>query len=149
MVIAAKVDMRSVMRTLRTLQKEGQDLRPIFRAMRKPVMDDQREHRKKQEGPSGKWPARAPSTLLRYKKLRARGRKPPKRLLGRLPTANQVTIDKRRLRVVSKVRWSKRPRWRGRDRVWLWLSPGLPAKLRDALLVALLQRAFRRLAGKR
>jgi hypothetical protein len=43
----------------RRLNLFSKDLRPVFRELRKPVLADQRDHRQKRSGPSGRWPDRA------------------------------------------------------------------------------------------
>ena len=108
----------------------GNDLRPAFRAARKPVMADQRDHRKNKQGPRGKWPELAAVTKARYKLDRKRGRKRPRTLLGRLPTANMIRYERKRMLVLSRVRWSGVHQ---RTRPYLWISRRLRRQLGDLL----------------
>lgn len=106
--ISARVDISAVQRALGRMQAWGRDLRPVFRQARKPLMRDQREHKKNMEGPDGRWPARASATHARLgARGRVTGRKRRRgRLLGRLPTAVKLQLTRESLRVVSRVRWS-------------------------------------------
>lgn len=125
---AIKLDLRKQ----RRLKKLGEDLRPAFRELRKPVLDDQRDHRKKKAGPNGKWPGLAVSTRKRYRQMRAAGRKPPRGLLGRLTTGYVVRVERRRMSVSSRVPWSNIHKKGGRagrallpKRDFLYISPRL------------------------
>jgi phage gpG-like protein len=98
-------------------------------------MRDQREHRKKQEGPDGRWPKRSPFSQQKARTAaKVAGRKRAAKLLGRLPTALKVTIDPKRLLVESRVPWSMvHQEGAGRTgrapsipaRPYLWISRGL------------------------
>lgn len=131
-MIEGKVDLRGVNRALKQLGRLGQDLRPLFREARKPVLKDQREHRAKKQGPDGAWPLRAEATTERYRQMRRRGRKPPARLLGRLPTARKVIIERRRMVIESTVKWSM-AHFKGKGRLpkreWFWISGSLLVEL--------------------
>ncbi len=127
---------RVITRGIRSLEKLGRDLRPVLRALRKPVLDDQRDHRKKQEGPDGKWPKLAASTRERYKQMRRAGRKAPRGILGRLPTAFRVRYERKSLVVESIVRWS-RAHQDGKgvpERRYYWISRSLLAAARDVVV---------------
>lgn len=102
------------------------DLRPAWKELRKPVRADIRQHARKQEGPDATWPAMGART-----KARARaGRKRPRKLLGRLPSALTTKLERRRMLVRSLVKWSAVHAEGGRAgkgakipaRPWLWIS---------------------------
>lgn len=90
----------------RKLNMFCKDLRPAFRELRKPTLADQRDHQRQKSGPNGKWAPLSAATRLKYKQMRAHGRKPPRSQLGRLPMANIVKIDRLRMTVTSRVKWS-------------------------------------------
>ena len=154
MVIELKYKMRPrdafELGIFRKLNVFSRDLRPAFRELRKPTLDDQRDHQRAKSGPGGKWPSLAASTRLRYKQMRARGKKPPRSLLGRLPKANVVTIDRMRMRVTSRVRWSLTQKRGGRAghstlpaRDYLWISNKLRRKVLRVMLTAWKKRGGR------
>ena len=81
------------------------DLRPAWKAARKPLRADQRAHAKRQEGPSGAWPGRSPLTAVR----RGTGsgkRKRPRKLLGRLPGALTSKATRTSVTVIARAKWS-------------------------------------------
>jgi hypothetical protein len=130
-VIDVSVNLRDLeVGFFRRLRVFASDLRPAFRQMREPVMIDQRVHRSRKEGPTGRWPDLRPSTKARYAQMRRAGRKPPRSLLGRLPGSNVVTIERLRMVVMSRVPWSgvhqrggaNGPRGTVQERRFLWLS---------------------------
>lgn len=98
-MIEARVNLTFAERALIALRRP--DLRPAWKEARKPLRADIREHRRKQEGPEGTWPARAAAT-----KQRAGRHGRPRRLLGRLPTALTTLSDRRRVAMRSRVAWS-------------------------------------------
>lgn len=127
---------RAIAQGLRRLDKLGTDVRPILRGLRGVVVADQRDHRRKQEGPDGKWPKRAAATVARYKQMRRAGRKPPRNLLGRLPAAFRVRYERRSLVLESLVKWSLAHQL-GRgvpQRAFYWVSPTLLRNCRNAVL---------------
>lgn len=139
-----RADISRVEAALKRMARFGRDLTPVLRDARKPVLRDQMDHRKRQEGPDGKWPARSPFTKERLKaKARAAGRKRAGKLLGKLPTALKLTIEPRRLQVISRVPWSGTHQ-DGHGRVgrapslprrqFLWISPKLLGEVRDIIL---------------
>jgi phage gpG-like protein len=89
--VLVKVDLREVLEGIDAMGS-SRTLTRGLRALKRPMRQDQREHAKANEGPSGNWPAR---------KLKSRGR-----LLGRLPTSYALTVGRRSVSVVSSVRWS-------------------------------------------
>ena len=99
MIADATLDLAELERGFAGLIAASRDLTPAMRAARRPLMDDQRDHAKRQAGPEGSWPARS-STARRGKARRRR------RLLGRLPTAVILSNDRLSVRVTSRVKWS-------------------------------------------
>jgi hypothetical protein len=95
-VITIRVDIRGAIAAFDRVRKVK--MRPIFRAARKPIRADLRDHAAKMEGPDGRWQGRAQSTRDR------RGNRG--RLLRRLPTAWAFTESDTHLRGVSLVKWS-------------------------------------------
>ncbi|MGE0547612.1 MAG: phage virion morphogenesis protein [Kofleriaceae bacterium] len=155
-MIDAGLDVREIEASLRKLGRFGRDLRPVFREMRAVVLDDQRQHRMKQEGPEGRWAPRAASTVERYASTRRSNRRErlgglkrrrqrlPARILGRLPSAIDVLMDNRRLRVESKVPWSSAHQdgdGRLPRRTFLWISTPLLRRIRD-VMVKMAERAW-------
>lgn len=98
-LVRAEVDLGFITRVRIALRSP--DLRPAWRLARKPLLEDQREHAKKQEGPSGPWAPYASAT-----KTRTSGRKRRRRMLGRLSTANKTIIERKRMIMRSPIRWS-------------------------------------------
>lgn len=98
----------SVLRGLQALAR--MDNAKVFRRCRPLVRADQRQHAAKQEGPDGAWPPLASSTKERRARMAKLGktskRKASSRMLGRLPGANRMDINRSRLRDMSRVRWS-------------------------------------------
>lgn len=146
---------RFVSRGFRKLEKMGADLRPILRELRKPVVDDQRDHRKKREGSDGKWPALATSTRDRYRQMRRAGRKPPRGLLGRLPAAFKIRFERKRLVLESRVKRFSRAHQEGLrvrhgrlpKREYYWISRSLLAAAQD-VVVRELAKASRMIAHR-
>ena len=77
------------------------DLRDAWKAARKPLMDDQRDHSKRAEGPDGPWAPRSSAT-----KTRSSARKRKRKPLGRLPLANKTTIERLKMTMVDPIKWS-------------------------------------------
>lgn len=106
--------------------KWGRDLSPVFKEMRRPFTRDQADHRKRQEGPEGKWPARSPFTLERAKRrAMSKGKKRAGKVLGKLPGAYKLSVSPFSIRADSLVKWSG-VHWRGAGRTGR--SPGIPAR---------------------
>ena len=148
-MIDVHLDTRAAQRTiakgLSGLAKLGNNLRPVLQAFRKPVLDDQRDHRKKQEGPEGKWPKRAAATVARYKAMRRAGRRPPRSMLGRLPSAFRIKYERKSLVLESTVKWSiAHQKGRGvPKREYYWISRSLLLAARNIVIHELNQAAAR------
>ncbi len=141
----ATVDIDAVNRALDKLGRFGRDLSPVFKEARKPLMRDQNEHKKKQEGPDGRWPRRSSLTMARGRSTsRKTGRKRRAgRLLGKLPTALRVVVSRDKLAVISRVSWSgvhqdgagrvgRAPRIP--KRTFLWASRKLLGEIADIIV---------------
>lgn len=101
-----RVDLSDVDRGIAGLVRASKDLTPVFRAARKPLRKDQREHAREAKGPQGSWPPRSPFTLDRLKRKRKSRRGRVRRILGRLPGAIDVRYDSTRIVATSQVAWS-------------------------------------------
>ncbi len=108
-----KIELRDVQNGLRRMQLAGANLRPVFKAVRKALRADQRDHAKKRLAPQGVWPALASSTVAHRKQRHGKqGRKRtcPIRAnvkpLGKLPAAFTITYDASAIRGISRVKWS-------------------------------------------
>lgn len=113
MSVESSVDVREVERALDRIARFGKDMTKIHKAMRPVLTRDQKEHRTKQAGPSGAWPALSPFTVERNKarmRKRKKGQKGrprgTRKMLGKLPTAYKIFISSQSLRLVSRVAWS-------------------------------------------
>ena len=124
-LVTARIDLSFMDRARAALSNP--DLRPAWKQLSKPFRADLKDHRTKQEGPDGTWPRLASSTKLR----RASGRRRrARRLLGRLPGATGVKLERARMLGRSLVRWSSVHRDGGRaghgavipKRDFLWVS---------------------------
>jgi phage gpG-like protein len=101
--VGARVSLSWVDAALHALRNP--DLRKAWREAKKPLRLDQRDHAKRQEGPSGAWPGRSPLTTAR----RSRGagkRKRARKLLGRLPSALTSKSTRTGVSVFSRAKWS-------------------------------------------
>lgn len=121
----AVVDIGLVARARATLANV--DFRPAWKSLTKPFRGELAEHRKRQEAPGGHWQPLASSTKLR----RASGRRRrARKLLGRLPTAMTLKLERKRMVGRSKVAWSNVHRDGGTAghgsripaRDWLWVG---------------------------
>lgn len=115
--VDAEIDLRDVEAGLTGMANAGRNLSPLLRRWKKPLRDDQRQHAREEEGPSGAWVPLSPWTMA--KRLARKGkqgrrrrahRQGPlfsrKRVLGRLPSAINVISDAHRVAVVSRASWS-------------------------------------------
>lgn len=98
-LVSATIDLGPFRRIQLALRNP--DLREAWQAARKPLMDDQRDHSKRAEGPDGPWAPRSSAT-----KTRTSGRKRKRKPLGRLPLANKTTIERLRMTMVDPIKWS-------------------------------------------
>jgi hypothetical protein len=123
--LRCRLDVGDVAKGLEGLAAFGRDPAAAFRDLKKPLRVDQRDHGKQQEGPEGKWPARARQPGRR----RARGGR--RRLLGKLTRAIKGESDRLSVRAFGRARWSGAHQdgaviGRGAQlpqREHLWLSP--------------------------
>lgn len=143
-MLRADVKLSLVERALNTLRKP--DLRPAWKEARAPLREDIKDHRKKKEGPDGTWAPRASSTNQRRMSSR-KGR--PRNILGRLPTALKTQSDRRRVAMISRVKWSGAQQdgdvvghgARLPARVFLWASDHV-VEVISAIVVKTLAAAF-------
>jgi hypothetical protein len=129
------VDLRDVENGLRRMQLAGHNLLPVFRAARKAVRADMRDHAKQEKAPDRSWPSLAASTVRnRQARTGKQGRKRKRparrsvRKLGRLPAAFKIEITPMSLRATSRVKWSgvhQDGTARVPERRFLWASPRL------------------------
>jgi phage gpG-like protein len=121
-MLTAQVDLRDVLTGLEAMKAKGMDLRPVWKAMRKVIGADLRQHARDQAGPNGAWAGRAASTIERVRQSRGAARRRrkrwkgrglkatsharPVRLLGKLPTAFDFTSSPSEIVGVSKVPWA-------------------------------------------
>lgn len=99
----ARVDLSWVERALTGLRNP--DLRPAWKAAKKPLRADQRDHAKRREGPGGAWPARSPLTQAR-RSTGSGKRKRARKLLGKLPSALTAKHTRTSVSVMSRSKWS-------------------------------------------
>lgn len=142
-MITARLDTRSLKRGLRELGTQAERARPFFEALKAPLRQDQREHRRAQEGPKGTWPKRARTTSgKRGSPSHNKKRRQRRRLLGKLPTAVRYRSDADEVSATSRVPWSGVHQDGGRvgrgaevpARPFLWLSRGFLRDAGEALL---------------
>lgn len=86
------------------LEHAGAQMAPVFQKLRKPLLDDQRDHASRAEGPDGPWPG--------WRKYRGRwqstgSHKRSRRPLGKLPKATQTRHNSKSVYVRSVVKWAK------------------------------------------
>lgn len=135
--ISARVDIRGSLGMLKRIA--ALDIRQTFKRLVPSAQYDQERHDRALEGPDGKWPALAASTLERRSRPRGRDRKGknrswPTKLLGRMPKAIRSVPTNRSLTVLSRIaRFSMVHQAGGRAghgariprRQYLWISPWL------------------------
>lgn len=142
-MLQLRVDLTHVDRGWDAVTAAARNLEPAYKALRKPLRADQREHAKAKAGPDGAWPAKSPITIAREKRRRRKSGKRGRvrKLLGRLPTVVKLLADRRRVAAVSGVRWSAVHQDGGRvgrgsripARPFLWASPAMLATARKVL----------------
>ena len=145
--VDAYVELRDVENGLRRMQLAGYDLRPVFRAVRRDLRADQRQHAREQRGPDGKWRGLDPDTLKKRTRQgtgrRHRGKMKRRRrkfgpLLGKLPRVFTISYTRSMIGGYARPKWSgaHQPRsgagstrvGRGAtlpNRTYLWASTGL------------------------
>lgn len=137
------VDLGAVEQGIARARDRAKARAQAFRSLKKPLRDDQRDHAKQKEGPEGKWPPRAASTIERARKRGKRLRKP----MGRLPTAVAYRAGSGGLVAESRAAWSGVHQEGGRvgygsripARPFLWFSESFLRKAAEALLTPILR----------
>jgi phage gpG-like protein len=119
--ISAKVDLGDFQRGIRAMRRRAALLGPVFRELRPALRRDQTEHARRQEGPQGKWPKRAASTMGRVdarasvRVTRRKDKKSGKRVtrrvkqtkpLGTLPRTVKAKAEADRVYAKSPVPWA-------------------------------------------
>lgn len=104
--ISARVDLRGSLAMLSRIAKV--DIKQTFKRIEPSARADQQKHDRELEGPDGKWPPLAASTLERRTRPRGRDKKGknrswPTKLLGRMPKAIRSTPTNRSLTVRSRI----------------------------------------------
>lgn len=144
--VDAFVELRDVENGLRRMQLAGMDLRPVFRAVRRDLRADQRQHQRDRQGPDGRWAPLDPDTLRKRTRQgagrRHRGKMKRRRrkfgpVLGGLPRAFTISYGRSFIRGSARPKWSgaHQPKSRSTTRVgrgaqlkarpYLWASTGL------------------------
>jgi len=163
------VDLTELDRALADVEVRGKRMGPAFRALRRPLRQDQRSHARSEEGPDGAWPTRSPLTearrVARNRRVRITKamrtiaprrfapRSTPKQLLGRLPAAMVVVVGELFVRATSRVPWAgihqeggsagHGRRVRIPKRLFLWLSDKFLEETR-AVLAAHIVKGWKR-----
>lgn len=105
--VEATVNLADVERALDRVGRFGMDLTRIHTALRVPLMRDQKRHRQQQSGPNGSWRPLSPFTIEKQRaQARRKGKRRPRKMLGKLPTAFKVYITRKSIALVSRVPWS-------------------------------------------
>lgn len=97
------IDIRDWETGANAMIRAARNLKPVWRRLEIPMELDQESHFAKQEGPDGKWPKRAASTL---DARRRRGRNKGK-MLGKLKTAFKIAIERKSIEAFSLVEWAE------------------------------------------
>lgn len=103
--------MNDVFNGLKQLEQVTRDLSPLYRALKKPLKNDQTNHQRTRTGPDGAWAPRSASTTARGRSARkgAKGKVVRKRiagnLLGKLPRAVKYEATGNFVRGTSRVAW--------------------------------------------
>lgn len=135
----AKVTIGGVIDALRRVEKLP--TAKVFRNAKPDLRKELREHGANQEGPSGRWPSLASTTVER----RARGKGRRRKLLGRMPGIFKIDSNRERIRATSPVKWSRVHDEGGRggkgaripERRFVWVSRRFNMRLRDRFRDAL------------
>lgn len=124
------------------------DTKRVLSDARGPARFDLNHHDRYEEGPDGKWPALAPSTVAAYAR-RAKGKRrrgKPHKLLGRLPRALVSRVTANKLTVLSRVtKWSMAHQAGGivgrgsrlPRRQFMWISDWLKGRVKTLFEIAL------------
>ena len=114
-----EVELDDVLDGLDAMVRAGRDLRPVWRAAKKDLREDLKQHFADARGPDGAWAPRAQSSVERI--LGAGGRRRNvtrkgavkkgaarrlKNQLGRLRTAWRITYSARQIEATSSVKWA-------------------------------------------
>ena len=136
-MITATVDIVPLENSFRAAIRAAGDLAPAWRKAKAPARVDLRDHRARNIGPDGPWPARSPFTLQRARSKARKGArqsgKRARRILGKLPTALKMDVSARALTIKSRVKWAAIHQEGGRagrgskipPRPFLWASDRL------------------------
>lgn len=116
------VDLDEVDQRLSNMEHRAKVLGPAFRALRRPLVNDQKDHQKKGTGPDSSWPPRSPVTEARRKARNKRTkvtkamktiapktfrrRSTPRAVLGRLPMIFRMVTTNLSISMVSRAPWS-------------------------------------------
>ena len=98
-MMEADFDLREVDRGFAELVRRGAEPRALFAELKPDLRADQIDHKKKQQGPEGRWAALDPDTRARRPRAR--------RLLGRLSSAVAYKAGRDALTATSRVKWSR------------------------------------------
>ncbi len=117
-----ELDLDEVEGAFHNMERRARALAPAFRALRRPMISDQKQHAREAKGPEGAWPPRAAATEerrrarnRRTKQTRAmrtisprpsKRKSTPKQLLGRLPMIFKMVTSALSIRMVSRAPWS-------------------------------------------
>lgn len=149
-----KIDVSDVEDGLRELSRTGGDVAGMFKVLKKPLREDQREHGRRMVGPGEqKWKPRSAATVLRARasKSRKRVKGPNRKLLNSLPNRTvQLRASGSALVAYSKVPWAGIHQYGGTAgrgakipaRPFLWFSDEFLALARETVLNRL-SRAWR------
>lgn len=162
MELDLQVDLTGVDAELRDIDRRANDLRPVFRVIRRDVNEELKEHFERGEGPAGDWPAWSQATTEKFLgrldsrgrrenvynrgaragQLNRRGMRRALNMLGRLKSAWDFQMDRTTLMATSRVPWSGVHQDGGKAgrgarvpaRPFMWITQGLQA--RAASLIA-------------
>ncbi len=113
-MIRADIDLRDLDRGLEGMRRNGNDVRPVFRALRPVFRKDQQAHFTERRGPFGSWAPRSAASVRRILvgnvtrkgKVKKRAQRRIENQLGRLKTALSATYNAREMVIASKVSWA-------------------------------------------
>lgn len=119
-MMGVRFDTRDIDEGFRDVIGRSKQLGDVFRALQRPMREDQADHADKEVGPNGPWPARSPATTKKHRSRgkmfaqAARGRKnkgqftvfKSRSTLGVLPDLIQVKAEGFTVSAVSPVAWA-------------------------------------------